>query len=332
MKNLLASILVAAVSTATAAEAPQDFGGIFGRGINLGNALEAPAEGEWGVTLREEYFAAIKDAGFQHVRIPVRWSAHAALESPYTIDPKFLARVDWAIAQATDRGLAVVLNMHHYDEIFEDPDAERDRFLGIWGQLATHYHNAPATLALEPLNEPHKKLTNERWNELSAAAITLIRKSNPTRFIVVGPGGYNNFQQLPHFKIPAGDSNIVATFHYYDPFHFTHQGAAWVGEQSKEWLGKTWSGTDAEKADVRKAFDAASAWAKEHGVAMYLGEFGAYGKADIESRVAWTRFIAEECRQRGMASAYWEFCSGFGAYDPKANEWRKPLLEALGGR
>src|SRR5262249_46633402 len=35
-------------------------GGRLGRGMNLGNALEAPQEGEWGVRLRAEYFTAIK--------------------------------------------------------------------------------------------------------------------------------------------------------------------------------------------------------------------------------------------------------------------------------
>jgi endoglucanase len=62
----------------------------LGRGINLGNALEAPHEGDWGVTLKADYFSKIKAAGFQNVRIPVRWSAHAAREAPFTIEPKFL--------------------------------------------------------------------------------------------------------------------------------------------------------------------------------------------------------------------------------------------------
>src|SRR2546423_13824394 len=72
----------------------------LGRGINLGNALEAPREGAWGVTLKAEYFKAIKDAGFDSVRLPVKWSAHAPAEPPYAIDPEFAARVDWAIDEA----------------------------------------------------------------------------------------------------------------------------------------------------------------------------------------------------------------------------------------
>ena len=42
----------------------------LGRGVNLGNALDAPNEGEWGVTLKAEYFAKIKQAGFDSVAFP----------------------------------------------------------------------------------------------------------------------------------------------------------------------------------------------------------------------------------------------------------------------
>ena len=59
-----------------------------------------------GVHSRRKYFQAAKDAGFNSVRIPVRWSAHALAEPPYTIDPNFLKRVDWAV---NSRYLAICL-------------------------------------------------------------------------------------------------------------------------------------------------------------------------------------------------------------------------------
>src|SRR6185436_11835887 len=90
--------------------------------INIGNALEAPREGEWGMTLKEEYFEAIAQAGFKGVRIPIRWSSHAAEQPPYTIAPSFFERVDWAIEQAVSRKLSVVINVHHYGELDQEPD------------------------------------------------------------------------------------------------------------------------------------------------------------------------------------------------------------------
>jgi endoglucanase len=62
---------------------------------------------------------------------------------------------------------------------------------------------------------------------------------------------------------------------------------------------------------------------------VFLGEFGAFSAADMESRSRWTRFITREAEKQGFSWAYWEFCSGFGAYDPQADAWREPLKAAL---
>jgi len=85
------------------------------RGMNLGNALDAPHEGEWGVTLSERHFQTYAQEGFDHVRLPVRFSSRAAAPAPYTLDESFMQRVDWAIDQATQNHLAIILDMHHYN-------------------------------------------------------------------------------------------------------------------------------------------------------------------------------------------------------------------------
>lgn len=304
----------------------------FGRGMNLGNALEAPREGEWGVTLKQEYFQRIKEAGFDSVRIPVRWSAHAAEDAPYTIDADFFARVDWAVEQALSRGVQAIVNIHHYDELMKQPDAHRERFLGLWRQISEHYRQRPAELSFELLNEPIEQLTAEKWNRMLAEAIMLIRRTNPTRDIVVGPIGANSIRDLPGLQLPDDDRHLVVTVHYYSPFQFTHQGASWVGAQSQAWLGRKWTGTKAEQNAVRRDFDTAIAWAVEHRRPLFLGEFGAYSAANIESRARWTHFIAQEAERRKMGWAYWEFCSGFGAYDSEHDSWVEPLKQALVGK
>ena len=124
----------------------------FGRGVNLSNALEAPREGDWGVTLEEKHFAEIKAAGFDSIRLPVRWSAHAEAAAPYRIDPRFFDRVDWAVRQALSRKLGVVLNLHHYSELDERPDEHRARFLALWRQIAANYRDQQPSLSFELLN------------------------------------------------------------------------------------------------------------------------------------------------------------------------------------
>jgi endoglucanase len=304
---------------------------LLGRGVNLGNALEAPHEGEWGVTLKEEYFQIIKDAGFNSVRLPVRWSAHAPMEAPYTIDPNFFKRVDWAINCALSRNLPVILNMHHYRELYTDPLPHKERFMALWKQIAEHYNDYPDTLLLEILNEPDDALTPEMWNEWLKEAHSIIRKSNPTKTIVVDSANDAWISYLKFLKLPEDDRNIIVSVHHYFPLEFTHQGASWITDgDPNTWMGTKWTGTDSEKKAMTDIFDVGAAWAKEHNRPINLGEFGSYRRADMDSRVRWTKFIADTAAQRGMSLHYWEFCaSEFGLYDQKTKSWHKELLEAV---
>ena len=299
-------------------------------GINMGNALDAPTEGAWGWKLEADDFRLVHEAGFQAIRLPVRWAAHAEGKAPYTISPDFFKRVDWALEQARLNQLSVVMDIHHFEPLMADPAAHREQLMALWEQIARHYAGYENWLLFEILNEPTEKLTDELWNEFLVEALAVIRKSNPNRVVVIGPGTWNCLGSLPKLKLPENDRLLAVTLHYYAPFQFTHQGAFWIKDAEK-WQGKTWRGTPEEKAEIRKDFDQAAAWSKANRRPIYLGEFGANDKADMESRACWTRFIREEANARGMAVAYWEFCAYFGAYDRQAKTWRQPLLEALVG-
>ncbi|UCH64243.1 MAG: glycoside hydrolase family 5 protein [Fidelibacterota bacterium] len=300
----------------------------LGRGVNLGNALEAPAEGDWGVTLQAEYFQLIKDAGFNAVRIPIRWSAHASSSAPYTIDSAFFDRVDWAVGHAFTTGLLAVINMHHYDGIAEDPSTHKERFLSMWEQIAFHYQDYSDSLLFEVLNEPHDQLTPNLWNGLLQDALNVIRNTNPVRTVVIGTAEWGHVQSLKELVIPVEDRNIIVTVHYYNPFHFTHQGAEWVSG-SDAWMGTTWTGTTEEEQAVIDDFDEAANWAQKYHRPIFLGEFGAYSKADINSRTRWTDFVARQAEERDMSWAYWEFCAGFGVYNQGTSDWNYPILKAL---
>jgi endoglucanase len=300
----------------------------LGRGINLGNALEAPVEGEWGVTLQEEYFQAIKDAGFNSIRVPIRWSAHADDVAPYTIDPAFFERIDWVVEQALSRELLVVINIHHYEEIMRDPEEHRERLLALWSQIGEHYKDQPNDLLFEILNEPNGAMRAPQWNSILADALAVIRQTNPERNVIIGASSWNKINTLSQLELPEDDRHIIATFHYYDPFQFTHQGAEWVSD-SDPWLGTTWEGDVMQKRVVEADLDRAARWGEENDRPLYMGEFGAYSKADMQSRALWTAYVARQAEERGMSWAYWEFCSGFGAYDPAMGMWREELLEAL---
>ena len=205
------------------------FNASLGRGLNLGHALEAPFEGAWGVTLEASDFDAIARAGFDSVRVPVRWSGYASDAPPYAIDETILARVDWVLDQAARTGLAAIVNVHLYDELSADPDAERDRFLAIWEQLGARYASRPGSVAFELLNEPNAAFDDDpgAWNALARDALAVVRRTNPVRPVLIGPVGFNVLERLDELELPD-DPNLVATVHYYAPFGFTHQGATWV--------------------------------------------------------------------------------------------------------
>lgn len=334
----------------------------LGKGVNLGNALEAPTEGEWGLTLHESYFQIIADGGFDTVRVPVKWSAHASNEPPYTIDEPFLERVDWVLDQALARKLNVVIDLHHYDELFEAPDEHKERFLTIWKQLAQRYKDRPLSVYFEPLNEPHGNLTAPVWNDLLAEAIKEIRSMDKRHTIIIGTSEWGGIGGLSQLQIPEEEKNAIVTFHYYDPFLFTHQGSEWNGPETGT-IGLTWPGPPATKVEPAEAaknvpwvkswfrnyntqpskynpasreqvlsdLDKAAAWGKENNRPLWLGEFGAYSKADMDSRIRWTHFVRSEAEKRSMAWAYWEFGAGFGVYNRESGQWNSGLHKALIG-
>lgn len=327
-RTIVVCVLIALLVLTTSCDRIQKEGKVFGmkRGINIGNALEAPNEGEWGVTVKDEYFKIIKDTGFDTVRIPIKWSAHAMPDLPYTIDKDFFDRIDHIVGQALEQKLYTIINIHHFDELIKEPEAQKERFLSIWQQIAEHYRDYPDKLYFEILNEPNGAL-DQYWNDYLAEAIEVIRKSNPDRILIAGPGNWNNISALENFRLPEDDKNIIVTFHYYNPFWFTHQGAGWANPSPP--TGKKWDGTDSQKQFIEDEILKAVEWAKEHNRQLFMGEFGAYSKADMESRAKWTSFVARTAEKYDIAWAYWEFCSGFGAYDPVLNQWREPLLQAL---
>ncbi|MGA0133215.1 MAG: glycoside hydrolase family 5 protein [Opitutales bacterium] len=301
----------------------------LGRGINMGNALEAPKGATWGRDFGAEDFDRIRGAGFDSVRIPVRWADYAAQDAPFEIDPAFMDKVDGLVRAALERRLAVVLNVHHYDALDADPVGQRPRFVALWRQIAVRFKSAPDELQFELSNEPHGAHSAEAWNANVVAALAEVRRLHPTRAVHVGGVQWNKAASLKDLRLPAEDRHLIGHFHCYDPFAFTHQGASW-SKGADRFIGTRWTGTDAEKEALRRTLGIAAAWSKTEGRPVFLGEFGAYGKhASMEDRARWTSFIVTTARELGIPFAYWEYQAGFGVWDPAARRWRQELLGPL---
>jgi endoglucanase len=331
------------------------------RGMNIGNALDAPHEGEWGVRLSEYYFQAYAQAGLDHIRLPIRFSGHATSRAPYAIDEEFMQRVDWAIDQATSQRLAIIIDMHHYNELSEHPEENADRFVELWKQIATRYRGRPRSVVLELLNEPHDKLTSDRYNPILARALAAVRAIDPTRLVIVDSVFWAAADKLDQLDLPKDDHNLIVSFHMYQPILFTHQGltdfmpaeygtkrivypgpppqpidpvsgakaigwvATWFDNYNKKPAAENPSGP----ATIREQFDLASRFGERTGFPMYMGEFGAGDMADMDSRERWVRDVRTEAERRHMGWAYWEDGGHFKAFDGNRGTWVPKLHDAL---
>jgi endoglucanase len=310
----------------------------LGRGVNFGNMLDAPREGDWGLTVEQRFIDLLDGGTFSSVRLPVRWSNHASADAAAVIDPAFFARVDSVVDRLLGKGVYVLLDMHHYrqldgdaldpNERHVDPSILEVRFLSMWRQIAARYKNRSDRLILEVYNEPHGKLT-DRWNDLMARAVGTIRRDNPQRLIVVGPTNWNSASDLSKLVLP-NDANLILTVHNYEPFNFTHQGASWVTPSLPTGVSCC---TADQLSKMAWGLDVAKDYSAKVGYPVFVGEFGAFSAADSAARQRYSRAMRDLIEARGMSWLYWELASGFGIYDPSgAGAFRAGLMDALYGK
>ncbi len=295
------------------------------RCMNFGGALEAPTEGDWGYVIRRSDMQILADAGFDTVRLPVKWSAHTASQPPYRIEPGFLARVDQVVGWGLDAGLNVIIDVHHYDEISLDPAVHMPRLTAIWGQIGDHWRGAPAGVMFELLNEPHSAMTPARVDRTNRDLLAMLRQNHPDRWIILGGSGWGHFEGLAKSR-PPYDRRVMTTFHFYLPFEFTHQGAQWTDPPLP--TGIDWGSTSQRRA-IEAVFDDARRFGERTGLPVFLGEFGVHSQAGLSQRAEWTDFVRRQAEQRAMGWCHWEFATGFPAYDLTGERWITPMKDAL---
>ncbi|MTT32838.1 cellulase family glycosylhydrolase [Terrilactibacillus sp. BCM23-1] len=299
---------------------------ILFKSINIGNALDAPRDFPWDVEMKLDYFNKIKEAGFDTVRLPVRFSDYAKNNPNNCLDEPFMKYVDECVTHALNLDLTVILDLHHFEEMMQEPEAFHECFLRIWEQLSVRYQCYSSKLIFEVLNEPKDQLVGELWNTYLAEAITIIRQTNPTRRIIVGPDNYYTLYRLDALRLPK-DDHLIVSFHYYEPIEFTFQSNPYLGYSEVHDL--EWEGTSKEIAYIKDRFKRVKRWADQHRVQIYLGEFGANNRAPYSSRLRWTKAICEQAEELGFSWGYWELASHFGINNAKTGEWDKEMLKVL---
>jgi endoglucanase len=305
-KNLL---LVLVAGFLSAQQTPQALVTEMGRGINLGNVLSAPIEGNWAGAATEQYFIDIANAGFTNVRIPMdffgtRTSGNNAVysanantnftgsRSDYIVSSTYLNRIEQVIQWGLDNDLIIILDFHgatlksEFIYTFDTDEteythptsakraADLTKFYAIWEQISNRFKDYSDDLVFEVINEPYFHISASEMDEINTEVISIIRASggnNSTRKIVITGGSQNSFRAITTIgsQIINSDNYLIATFHYYLPFSFTKSS-------DYRYDDNNW-GTNQDKNDVDADFQTVVDWADQFSppVAVYLGEFGA---------------------------------------------------------
>jgi endoglucanase len=277
--------------------------------------------------MQDKHFRLIKQAGFDSVRVNLHPFKHMAGAPDYLLHKTWLDTLEWAVTQALDSELSVILDLHEFHAMAKTPEANLPKMLAFWQQICHIYCSAPRTVFFEILNEPFGKLTTDLWNQFLLKTHSVIREIDAEHTVIIGPGHWNGIKYLEKLYLPEDDERIIATVHYYHPMPFTHQGASWSDYMDA--VGAVWNGTAQQKMVISQDFKIAQEWSQAHSIPVLLGEFGAYDKADMPSRVRYTDYIARLAEEFGWSWAYWQFDSDFIVYDIPNDRWVEPIRDAL---
>lgn len=324
---------------------PQQMVARMDRGINLGNVLSAPYEGNWAPAVEESYFDDVKAVGFKTVRIPIRFDNQTTTlasvnytdastgnymgsDTDYSVNTAYLDRIEEVVDWALSKGLVVIIDVHGDHWFWESYDATsshyktgndrlaaEDRFRAIWRDVSVRFQNKSENLLFEIMNEAYFSMSAAEVDVVNADILSIIRNTNATRNVIVNGGGLNSWEAPLQMSTSFlnSDSYLIATFHYYKPFNFT-------SSSKPQHNNFTW-GTTADENSVDTHFDNVLTWSQTNNIPVLLGEFGADNEGGYNyftetyganggptnaSRVAYHSYVAEAAINRGFAFTVWD--------------------------
>lgn len=325
-------------------------------GWNLGNSLECPGgETAWGnPRTTQEMIHAVREAGFNAIRIPVHWTDYLTDKTAMTIQDSWLARVkevvDWCLAE----DMYVVINDHHEDWYDRNPyyskQEENNRKLAaMWTNIATYFRDYGDKLVFAGTNETTVNWANptvenqavqNSYNQTFIDAVRATGGKNYYRNLVVQTYACSPYHGLNGFVIPEDPSegHLCIEFHYYDPYGYglltdnASQNYYYWGEAYKD-KGKVPSDNEKTQASLFDRIN--NTWGKK-GLGIVLGEYGVtnhYTDNDkdtqLENMSYYLKTTVANARQRGFAAFVWDN-NGFGNGNEKFgifNRWKNMEVE-----
>ncbi len=306
----------------------------MGVGWNLGNTFDA-IKGDWnrkademtvetswvGVKTTEEMIEAIRNAGFSTIRVPVSWHDHVS-GPDHEISEKWLNRVQEVVDWAYNRGMYVIINIHHDEDQFLPSSAHYEESAHyvecIWRQLADRFRDYDERLIMESMNEPRLLNSPYEWtfnpsapecadaadclnrlNQLFVDTVRLSGGNNAGRYLMVpaydaAPG--NAIRDSFAMPADSADNRIIISTHAYTPYDFA------LNQNG----GGTF-GTQRQKQDILGFMNSLYDKYIVNGIPVVIGEFGAMSKGDnLQDRVDWTAFYVVSASARNMPCVWWD--------------------------
>jgi endoglucanase len=299
-------------------------------GINLGNTLEAiPAETSWGNPLTTQAtMDGYKAAGFKSVRIPAAWSQYA--DANNNISATWLARVKQVVDYARHAGLYVFINIHWDGGWLNNPtyatqaatDAKLAKF---WTQIANTFKDYDDYLLFAAMNEVG--MDGQPWGTPISAEWAAVQNGYNQTFVntVRATGGNNAVRHLVVQSYYTSIDNAVTIntvptdtvanrlfmeVHDYDPYDFTINGGStiwqWGAGATDPTAVETWANesyNDAQFQKMKTRF-------VDQGVAVIVGEYGAYVKPKYPGMAAyrkvWANYLTHSMVQHGLVPMWWD--------------------------
>jgi endoglucanase len=332
----------------------------FSRGVNLTGWFQVNGAGQIQFTqYTKQDLANIKSLGCDVIRLPINLHFMTSGSPSYTLDPLFLSFLDSVVVWAEELKIYLILDNHTFDVTSNTSPDVGNILNKVWTQMAQHYKDRSDYIIYEILNEPHG-IAASLWGTIQGDAINAIRAVDTKHAIIVGGVNFNTYTELQNLPFYT-DQNLIYTFHFYDPFMFTHQGSTWNTPSMAPLAGvpfpynaaempatpSTFIGTWMETAMnnypsqgnvayVKSLIDIAVAFKNTRNVKLFCGELGVYiPNSPADDRVYWYGAVRQYLEEKGISWTTWDYQGGFGLFNKGSNQLFEhdlnvPLLGALG--